>query len=176
MDATLFNRRILIFEGIIFLILGILALILPGLFTLGIELMIGWLLIIGGFVQGYRSLKSRHAPGFWPSILSAILYILVGGLLVLYPLSGMITLTILLAAFFVIEGIAKIFLGFQLRNFPSWGWIVFSGFASLAMAVIIWAGWPLTAIWVIGLLVGINLLFAGLAQLFLAWNMSTPTH
>lgn len=175
MDVIPFNRNYLIFEGILFLFLGILAVVLPGIFTLAFELVIGWLFLIGGGVQAFRTLQNRHATGFWPSLISALLYIIIGVLLIAYPLSGILSLTILLAIFFLVEGIAKLILGFQLRPSPNWGWLIVSGLISIAMAAIIWGGWPFTAIWVIGLLIGINLVFAGISLLFWAWGTPKKT-
>lgn len=162
------HRGFFIFEAIAFIILGILAVALPGVMTLGVELFIGWLFVLGGLVQGYRTLKSREAPGFWPSLISSILSIVIGVLLLAYPLTGVLTLTILLTVFFALEGIFKTILAFQIRPAQGWGWLLLSGLLALAMAIIIWSGWPGTAVWAIGLIVGINMLFFGSALLTMA--------
>jgi uncharacterized membrane protein HdeD (DUF308 family) len=165
MEVLSKNRNLLIFEGIVFLLLGILAVALPGISTLSMELFIGWLLLIGGVVQAYRSIKARHADGFVGSLLMSLIYIVFGLLLLVYPLAGIISLTLLLTFFFIVDGISKIILGIQMRSSSSWGWFIFSGIISLAMAYIIFAGWPGTAFWVLGLLVGINMIFFGLSLL-----------
>lgn len=162
------HRGFLIFEGVIFVLLGMLGVALPVLYTFTIELLIGSLLIAGGLVQGYRSIVARHAPGFWWSFFNAILSLIVGLLLIYNPVSGVVSLTILLMIFFFLEGIAKIILGYELRNVSSWGWIVFSGIISLAMGAIILSGLPQISLWVIGLLVGINMIFFGFSLLFLS--------
>lgn len=163
------NRKLLIFEGIILVLLGIFAIILPNIFTLGIELLLGWLFLAGGIVQSFRTFQSMHAEGFWPSLIASLIAIAIGIMLLLYPIGGMITLTLLLTIFFVVEGIAKIILAIELRNqLPRWGWMLFSGILALAIAGIIWSQWPSSAYWVIGLLVGINMLFFGMSLLAIA--------
>ena len=165
------NRYLFLFEGIIFTLLGMIAIALPGVSTLSTELFIGWLLLFGGSVQLYRTIKSRKAPGFLGSLLMSVLYLVFGILLIAFPIAGILSLTLLLTLFFMAEGIAKIILGFQLRPFPQWGWFLINGFVALAMAYIIWSGWPGSAFWVLGLLVGINMIFFGISLIFLAWGL-----
>lgn len=163
-------RNFFLFEGIIFALLGMLAVALPQFSTLATELFIGWIFLIGGFAQGYRTLTTREIPGFWPSILSAILSVAIGLLLLVYPLSGIVTLTLVLTFFFVIDGISKTFLAFQYRTFGHGFWVLTSGLLSLILATIIWSGWPQTATWAIGLLVGVNMLMVGVTMLTLYFN------
>lgn len=170
---TIQPRTLLIVEGVIFTILGFLAVALPGISTLSVELFIGWLLVFAGAVQLYRTIKGgSHATGFAGSLCTSILYLLFGILLLFFPVAGIISLTLLLTLFFIAEGIAKIVLGFQLRPFRQWGWFILNGILALIMAFIIWAGWPGTAFWVLGLLVGINMIFFGIALIFL--GAATP--
>lgn len=165
------HRYLLMFEGIIFTLLGLIAVALPGISTLSTELFIGWLLIFGGAVQLYRTVKSRHEPGFLGSLLMSLLYLMFGVLLIAFPVVGILSITLLLTFFFITEGIAKIILAFQLRPLPQWGWFLLNGLLALVMAYIIWSGWPGSAFWVLGLLVGINMIFFGISLLFLAWGL-----
>lgn len=165
------NRYLLLFEGVVFTLLGFIAIALPGISTLSTELFIGWLLIFAGAVQLYRTIKSRHAPGFLGSLLISLLYIVFGILLLVFPIAGILSLTVLLTIFFIAEGIAKIILGIQLRPFRRWGWFLLNGILALIIAYIIWSGWPGTAFWVLGLLVGINMIFFGISLMFLAWGI-----
>lgn len=162
------HRGFLIFEGIVFILLGMLGVALPVLYTFTIELLIGSLLVAGGLVQTYRAIAARHAPGFGWSLFNGLLSVAVGLMLIFNPVSGVVSLTILLMIFFFIEGIAKIFFGYQLKGISSWGWIIFSGLISLAMGAIILTGLPQISLWVIGLLVGINMIFFGFSLLFLS--------
>ena len=108
-------------------------------------------------------------PGFAWSLLTAVLAIVLGLILVLRPISGVLTLTIVLAAFFLIEGISAILLAIEhRRHLPSWGWVLFSGLIDLLLAFLIWDGWPSSAGWAIGLLVGINMVFVGLSLIMTA--------
>jgi uncharacterized membrane protein HdeD (DUF308 family) len=165
------HRYLLLFEGIVFTLLGFIAVALPGISTLGTTLFIGWLLIFAGGVQLFRTFKARHAPGFLGSLLTGLLYLAFGILLILFPVAGILSLTALLTIFFAAEGIAKIILGLQLRPFRRWGWFLLNGVLALLIAFIIWSGWPETAFWVLGLLVGINMIFFGISLMLLAWGI-----
>lgn len=171
MEQPTQHRGLYIFESIMFILLGLLAIALPGLMTLGLELFIGWLLIIAGVIQGYRTLVSEKSAGFWYSLFSAILSIVTGVLLLVYPMVGMLSLTMLLIVFFLLEGVAKIIYSFYLKPITGWGWVLFSGIIALALGAIIISGWPVTALWAIGLIVGINMLFYGVSLLALAIGM-----
>jgi uncharacterized membrane protein HdeD (DUF308 family) len=170
MNILQLSRGWLIFEGFAFLLLGILAIILPGIMTLGVELFIGWLLLLGGLVKGFRTFQTYHTPGFWSSLATSLIAIIVGMLMLAYPLNGIITLTILLTAYFFIEGIAKIVWAVRLHPIKGWVWLLISGLIAIAMGAIIVSGWPSTALWVIGLLVGIDMLFFGSTLLGLAFQ------
>jgi uncharacterized membrane protein HdeD (DUF308 family) len=112
---------------------------------------------------------SRQMPGVAWSMLTAVLAIVLGLILILRPLAGVLTLTIMLVAFFIVEGVASITGAIQHRqHLGSWGWELFSGIVDLFLAYLIWAGWPSSADWAIGLLVGINMLFFGLSLVMTA--------
>lgn len=163
----------LIVEGIIFIILGVLAIAMPTLSTLSVVLFIGWLFIFGGIIQLVSTFHFHKAGEVVWSLISALVYLAAGVLLLAHPLTGVLTLTLLLTLFFAAEGIAKLILSFEMRSFGNWAWLLFSGIISLLLAALIWSGWPGTASWVIGLLVGINLLFLGISQVLLGTG-TTP--
>lgn len=169
------NRNWILAEGILFTLLGFFAIAMPGISTLSTELFIGWLLLFGGIVQLYRTFQTRRDGSFIGSLLLSIMYLVFGILLLVFPIAGIFSLTILLIAFFIAEGISKFILGFQLKPTGQWGWFLFSGVISLVMAFIIWSGWPGTAFWVIGLLIGINMIFFGVSLILLGTGMpKTP--
>jgi uncharacterized membrane protein HdeD (DUF308 family) len=157
-------------EGIILVILGIIAIIVPQVATLAVTIMIGWLFLITGAVGLYTTFAMRNMPGFWWSLISALISIAAGVVLLGWPVSGVLSLTFVLIAFFVIEGIATIMFAFDHRNELSgrWGWMLFSGIVDLVLAGLIFAGLPSSAGWAIGLLVGINLVFGGVAMVAMA--------
>ena len=165
------SKPLLIIEGVIFTLLGCLAVAVPVLSTISAELFIGWLFIFGGLFQGYKAIACRCQGGCFGSLLISLIYLICGILLLVYPLQGVITLTLVLTAFFIVEGISKIILAFQMRHFSRWGWLVVSGIIALILAYIIYAGWPGTAFWVLGLLIGINMIFFGLSLIFLACSL-----
>jgi uncharacterized membrane protein HdeD (DUF308 family) len=112
----------------------------------------------------------RNAPGFWWSLISAALGVLVGGVLLARPMSGAFSLTIVLVAFFIIEGVASIMFALDHKRELSgrWGWMLVSGIIDLVLGAMILAGLPSTAAWAIGLLVGINMVFGGTALIGMA--------
>lgn len=161
------NRGLYILESIIFILLGIFAIAIPGLFTYSIEILLGMLLIIAGIAQGVRALSTGRSKGYIGSLITSLISIIVGILLLAYPITGIITLTLLIASLFFVEGLVQLYIGFAMRELKGWGWMVFSGLISLFLALLIWSELPGSAAWVIGLLVGINLLIFGFSQLFL---------
>lgn len=169
------HRIAFIIESILLIILGLIAIVLPFYATVSFELFIGWILVIGGIVQLYKSIKSIKQPGGAISLIGAIIYIIAGVLMLMYPLSGMITLTLLLGVFFLLEGIMKIAFSFELKPAQNWGWLLFSGIIALIMSGIILFGLPTTALWVIGLLIGINLVFFGFSLLALVMSFPKKT-
>jgi uncharacterized membrane protein HdeD (DUF308 family) len=131
--------------------------------TLAYAILIGWLFLISGAVGLATTYWMRQLPGFWWSLLSAALAIAVGIALIGWPFGGEVSLTLLLIAFFLIEGIASIMYALDHRRELSgrWSFMLMSGIIDLILGVIIFAGLPETAMWAIGLLVGINMLFGG---------------
>lgn len=163
-------------EGIILVILGIVAIVVPPLATIAVTIVIGWLFLISGIVGLITTFWARHAPGFWWSLVSALIGIAAGLVLLAWPISGSVSLTLVLIAFFVIEGIASIMYAIDHRNQLSgrWGWMLFSGIIDLILAGIIFIGLPGTAAWAIGLLVGINMVFGGVAMIGMALAARHP--
>ena len=152
-------------EGIVLVILGLLAVLLPPLATLGVTIFLGWLFLVSGTMGLIATFWARHAPGFWWSLLSAVLGTAVGLVLLVSPASGAVSLTLVLSVFFAVEGIASIMYALDHRQQLSgrWGFMLFSGLIDLILAAMILIGLPGTAAWAIGLLVGINMIFGGSA-------------
>jgi uncharacterized membrane protein HdeD (DUF308 family) len=160
-----------IIYGVVLILLGLFAIAVPGIATLAVELMVGWLLLIGGVVGLIAVFQAgRSASGFWWNLFTSIVFILAGLSLLMRPLSGVITLTIILAAYLLAGGIMRIFLalGYRGKLPGAWGWVMFSGLVDIVLGLIIISGMPGTAVWVIGLLVGINMFMMGVAILMVA--------
>lgn len=162
--------RLFLAEGIILSILGLLAIIVPQIATIAVAVFIGWLLLLSGIVGLIATLRMRSAPGFGWSLISALLGIVAGIVLLVWPLSGALSLTLILTVFLVIEGVASILFALEHKRELSgrWGMMLFSGIVDLILAGIIFAGLPGTAAWAIGLLIGINLVFGGSALIGMA--------
>jgi uncharacterized membrane protein HdeD (DUF308 family) len=163
-------------EGIILVVLGLAAIVVPVVATLAFALIIGWVFLISGIVGLITTFWMRNAPGFWWSLLSAVIGIAAGVVLLMWPVSGAVSLTFVLIAFFVVEGIASIMYAIDHRSQLSgrWGWMLMSGIVDLILAGIIFAGLPGTAAWALGLLVGINMLFGGTAMISMALAARHP--
>ena len=155
------HRKAFIIEGIVLFAIGAAAILLPSIFTLGLELLLGAVLVVAGGLRLYRSMRLRGVPGFWPSLLTGLAFLLVGVLLLRMPQTGILSLTLLLVALFLWKGVWEIALGISCRRALPWGWPVASGVLSLTLAVLLFIGWPSVASWAIGLLFGINLVFSG---------------
>ncbi len=161
--------KLFLAEGVVMAALGLLAIALPNIATLATTILIGWLFFVGGVFRTISVLQHRAMPGFAWSLATAVLAILLGLVLALAPIAGVLTLTIALIAFFILEGIAAILLAVEHRkHLPSWGWVLFSGLVDLLLAYLIWQGWPSSAGWAIGLLVGVNMCFVGLSLIMTA--------
>jgi uncharacterized membrane protein HdeD (DUF308 family) len=164
--ATLHEHWVLfLVEGVVLLVLGATAVVLPAIATLAVTILFGWLFLVSGIVGLVTTFWMRHAPGFWWSLLSAILAIVVGVMLLASPLIGAFSLTLVLIAFFLVEGVASIMFALDHRRELSgqWVWMLLSGIIDLGLALMIFAGLPSTAAWAVGLLVGINMIFGGAA-------------
>jgi uncharacterized membrane protein HdeD (DUF308 family) len=162
--------RLFLTEGILLLLLGVAAIFVPPVATIAVEIVIGWVLLLSGIFGLISTFRMRHAPGFWWSLFSAVLGIVAGIVLLRWPLSGAVSLTLILTVFLLLEGIASIMLALQHRHgFSSrWGLMLLSGLVDLVLAGLIFMGLPGTAAWAIGLLVGINLVFGGTALISMA--------
>jgi uncharacterized membrane protein HdeD (DUF308 family) len=150
-------------EGIILTLLGLGAIIAPVFAGLVTTLFLGWLFLIAGLVGLVFTLQAKKAPGFGWALLSAFVAIVAGAVLLWNPFQSLITLTYVLIAYFIIDGIAIIFLAIEHRRELSgkWEWMLFNGLVDLVLAGIIISGLPGTLVWALGLLVGIDLVFGG---------------
>jgi len=162
--------RLFLAEGVILILLGLAAIIIPPLAGLATTIIIGWLFLIGGAVGLVATFGAHQAPGFGWSLLSAIVAVLAGGVLLWNPLQGLATLTFVLIAFFIIDGILIIVLALQHRRELSgrWEWMMLGGIMDLVLAAIIILGLPGTLAWALGLLVGIDLVWGGVSLVAMA--------
>jgi uncharacterized membrane protein HdeD (DUF308 family) len=159
-----------LFEGILLVILGLAAVIIPPLASLAVTIFLGWLFLISGIAGLVVTFWARQMPGFWWSLVSAALAVAAGIILLARPVQGILTLTIVVGAYFLAEGVASIMYALEHRRELSerWSWMLFSGLLDILIAGMIIAGLPGSAEWAVGLLVGINLLFGGASLIGMA--------
>ncbi|MDE5443986.1 HdeD family acid-resistance protein [Bradyrhizobium sp. CSA207] len=162
-DAVKAHWKAFLFEGILLAVLGVAALILPPLASLAIAIFLGWMFLISGIGGLIVTYWARSTPGFWWSLISAALAVLAGMLLLARPMQAVLTLTIVLGAYFLAEGVATIMYALEHRRELSsrWSWLLISGLVDIAISFLVITGLPSSAEWAIGVLVGINLLFGG---------------
>ncbi|GAF95061.1 unnamed protein product, partial [marine sediment metagenome] len=143
----------------------------PVFSSVAVVVVLGWLLILSGIFQGISLIGATHVPHFWLQLISVTLSILIGVLFVRNPGQGLLTLTMLLIVFFMVGGMAKIIFALTIRPFPNWGWVLASGGIGVLLSVYLWSSLPVTAAWLLGLLVGIQLISEGAAQAYMAWHV-----
>jgi uncharacterized membrane protein HdeD (DUF308 family) len=164
-DTLKAHWKLFLFQGVVMVILGILAVAWPAMATIAVDLYVGWLFLISGIVGLVAMFSARDVPAFLWTLLTAALAMAVGVLLIWKPVEGALSLTIVLTAFFVAEGIFQIVGSFSYRDVMpgSWGWMLVSGISDLFLAGILIVYWPVSAAWTLGLIVGINLITSGVA-------------
>jgi uncharacterized membrane protein HdeD (DUF308 family) len=167
------HRGLFLFEGILLSTLGVIAVLVPVLASFAATIFFGWIFLVSGVVGLFTTLRGRNVPGFWWSLLSAIVGIVAGVLLIGWPAQGVFSLTSVLIAFLLVEGAITIFYALEHRTGPvRWGYMLASGIVDLILGIILFAGLPGTATWALGLLIGINMFFGGWALILMA--LSTP--
>lgn len=160
--------------GIGFLVLGALAIFVPLVASVLTTMLFGWLLVIGGILTAVHAVQNRRwAHSGW-ALVSAAVEIVAGLLLVAFPLAGTATLTLVLAAFFAAEGVVRIIRAYQHRAAYGWGFLLFDGIVSLVLGGLILLGWPSTAVWALGLLLGIELVLGGSSLLVIGLGAGAP--
>jgi uncharacterized membrane protein HdeD (DUF308 family) len=172
-EAIRTHWRLYVFEGVVMIVLGVLAIVFPVFATLAVDLYLGWLFLLSGALLLILMIATRRVPGFWWALVTAILAIGVGLALLFKPAAGIVSLTAMLTAFFVVEGVFQTAAALTYRDgIPhSWGWLLASGVADLVLAAIIIAGWPGTVDWTLGLLAGVSLLTSGWAIVMVAMSV-----
>ena len=154
--------------GIVLVVAGIAAIMFPLVSTIAAKIALGWIFLAAGIVMVIHAFSIQKWGGFLMELLLGVLYLFAGGWLAFFPFTGIVTLTILLAALFLAEGVVEVIMGFRVRPHEGWGWLVFSGLIAVAVGLLIAAELPSSAVWAIGLLVGVNLLSTGISFIVVA--------
>jgi uncharacterized membrane protein HdeD (DUF308 family) len=154
--------------GILMLICGILAITMPFASSMGIVIVLAWLILFAGVCHLIFAFQSHNIGGFLWKVFLAIIYGFAGIYMLMHPLLGVVSLTFLLAIFLVIEGVVEIVLYFNIRGAANAGWVLFDGIVTFILGFLIWRRWPSSSVWVIGTLVGISLIFSGISRFMLS--------
>jgi uncharacterized membrane protein HdeD (DUF308 family) len=179
LDAVRHHWRWVLASGIAFVSLGAMAFAYSVLVTLASVFVLGWALVFGGLFQALHAFKVSRWSGFFLELVMAILYVIVGLVMVAHPGAGAMSVTLLIAAFFLVGGLSRIFAGTML-HLPGRAWLLLSGAVTLLLGVLIWMEWPASGLWVIGTFVAIDMIFSGTWLIMLALNArslpSSGTH
>ena len=154
--------------GILMFVCGILAISLPLASSIGIVILLAWLILFVGISHLIFAFHSHSVGGFLWQVLVALIYGAAAIYMLMNPLLGVLSLTLLLAIFLLVEGILELVLYFRIRRVRHGGWVLFDGIVTLILGILIWAHWPSSAVWVIGTLVGISLIFSGISRFMLS--------
>ena len=167
MDEAKKNSGFLVFLGILTVIFGVVAIGSPLITGVAVAVFVGFLLLASGVARIVHSLKSQQwGTGFWGTAIGA-LGILAGLLMIFRPLVGLVTMTMLLAIYFLVDGISEIIAAFKIKPDQGWGWVLFNGIIAVLLGLMIWRQWPVSGAWAIGLLVGIHILMTGWSMIIL---------
>ncbi|MFC6836279.1 HdeD family acid-resistance protein [Halomarina ordinaria] len=168
-DTGLYGSwRTLLAGGVLIALLGVAAIVFPFVTGLSISIFLGAALVVGAVVHGAHAFTAEGWRGSMWQIVLGVVYLLAGVALLVNPVVGLLSLTLLLIAYFLVDGIVEIALGLRLRGEPRWGWLVASGAISVVLAALLWADFPTSAVWAVGLLFGISLLTTGVSMAMVA--------
>jgi uncharacterized membrane protein HdeD (DUF308 family) len=167
------RKRSLLFliQSGVMVLAGILALIFPAFASAGVLVLLGWLLIISGIVQIVSLLGATQVPYFWLQLVTLTLEILVGYLLISRPEAGLVAVTFLMLVLFLVSGIARVVFALMIRPMQDWLWVLASGLVAIVCALVLFSSLPEAATWLLGFLLGIELVAIGAAQALLAWRV-----
>jgi uncharacterized membrane protein HdeD (DUF308 family) len=164
-------------EGILLVVLGLAAILVPPIAGLAATVFLGWMLVFAGIAGVLFTMRARGAPGFGWALLSALVAVFAGGMLLWSPVQGLVTLTYVLAGFFIADGVVNIVYAIAHRRELSgrWEWMLVNGLIDLGLAVIVLSGMPGSSAWALGLLLGIDLLFGGMSLIAMALKARSET-
>jgi uncharacterized membrane protein HdeD (DUF308 family) len=167
------RKRSLLFliQSGVMVLAGVLALLFPAFASAGILALLGWLLIISGVVQVISLYGATQVPYFWLQLITLTLEILVGYLLISNPAAGLVAVTFVMLALFLVSGISRLVFALMIRPMGEWLWVLASGLVAIACALVLFSNLPEAAAWLLGVLLGIELIAVGAAQGLLAWRV-----
>ena len=153
--------------GIVMIVLGTIAMFITPAATLGTVLVLGWLLIVSGVAESISAFQGRGWGGFFLHLIGGVLGVLIGLLVITHPVAGALAWTLLFASFFTVIGFIRLVAAISLK-FPNWGWTVFDSVITIGLGIMLWAEWPSSGLWFLGLAVGVSLVLRGWAYVMFA--------
>jgi len=162
------NATVLVIVGLVLILAGAAAMVHPLISGVAVVWLFGWLLIVGGAVHSLGAFRMKKAGKVLLRVLVGVVYIVAGAWIITYPFAGLLSITVLLAAVFLVEGVSRVFLALKLRPANGWGWVAISGLSSILLAFLLWGRWPVSSAYGVGLLAGINFFLAGVSYVMLA--------
>ena len=163
-------------QAVLMIVGGLLALIYPIIASLAVVSLLGWVLIVSGVAQGLSLIGARNMPTFWLQAISVALSIVVGVLFLSNPEDGLSTVTFVLIVYFMVEGISKVIFALTIRPYPHWIWVLGAGVLSVVIAFILYASMTAVSVWLLGILLGAQLIAEGAALGHLAWQTRKVAH
>ena len=160
--------------GIALIVIGILALLMPGVAALATALTLAWLLVFAGVVEMVHAFQTRRRSGFGWKLAAAIITLILGVCILLFPVAGIATLALWIGAFIFAGGVVRLILAFRVRPARGWGWVLLDGLLAIVIGGLIAWGWPASSIAFIGLLTGFWLLFSGVWRIMLDGRATRP--
>lgn len=161
------NAGLLIFLGVLTVVFGVIAVGSPLITGVAVAVFVGFLLLASGVTQIIHALKSKQwGTGFWGTAIG-MLGVVAGLMMIFRPMIGLVTMTMLLAIYFLVDGISEIIAAFRIKPDQGWGWVLFNGIIAVVLGLMIWRQWPVSGAWAIGLLVGIHILLTGWSMIIL---------
>ncbi|MCE9648671.1 MAG: DUF308 domain-containing protein [Parvibaculum sp.] len=167
-EAIHSQRRVYVVAGGLLVLGGLLCIAFPFFGTLAVAIFVGWVLVFSGLVEVIHALTTRGAPAMMLNAVVGLLSLGVGVLVLSDPFSGALSLTLLIAGLFAADGTIRILSAAQIRPFAGWGWIVLNGVSSLLLAAVLLWLLPDASLYVLGILLGLDLLVAGGSLLLIA--------
>lgn len=171
------RKRSMLFmlQGAVMVLAGLFALLFPAVASTGLLSLLGWLLVISGIVQIVSLWGATQVPYFWLQLVTLTLEILVGYLLITRPEAGLVAVTFLMLVLFLVSGISRVVFALMIRPMQDWIWILASGLVAIACSLVLFGSLPEAATWLLGVLLGIELIAIGAAQGLVAWRVRRAT-
>jgi uncharacterized membrane protein HdeD (DUF308 family) len=163
-------RKHSLIAGTLFSIAGIISILIPSLTSFTLSVLLGFLFLFGSIISGFHVWQSYNKT--WSAWIKPVLLLVVSILIFRHPITGVAAIGLILMIYFFFDGIASLFFALEFRPITGWFWMFMNGLISFILALIFLFGWPISSIWLIGLLVGISLLSDGIALILL--GLSVP--